>query len=144
MGSSLKPKLVVGQDSNLGHSGKSGLVCHCHTVPRWPWACHAGPDFQRGLCTWWRCSKSQVLGISWSPHLSSSTSSQHTRLTKQSSLQHIKFCYVGVAVMKETEIRYNQLLFCKASLNQGQLGSQVVYLQSLTVVSHQEACGVVE
>lgn len=74
-------------------------------------------------------------GISWSPHLSSSTSSQHTQLTKQSCLRYIKFCYVCVAVMKETEIRSNQLLFCKASLNQAQLGSQVVYLQSPTVAS---------
>ena len=76
-----------------------------------------------------------MLGISWSPHLSSSTSSQHTQLTKESSLQYIKFCCMCVAVMKEREIRYNQLFFCKARLNQGQLGSQVVYLQSLTVVS---------
>lgn len=37
--------------------------------------------------------------------------------------------------MEEAEIRYNQLLLCKASLNQDQLGSQVVYLQSLTVLS---------
>lgn len=46
--------------------------------------------------------------------------------------------------MKEAEIRYNQLLLCKAGLNQDQLGSQVVYLQSLTVLSYQEACRVVE
>lgn len=38
-------------------------------------------------------------------------------------------------MQKETEIMYNPPLSCRRSLNEGHLGSQVVYLPGLTVVS---------
>lgn len=41
---------------------------------------------------------------------------------------------------KKTEITYNPALFCRRSLNEGQLSSQVVYLPGLTVVSLTRKC----
>lgn len=118
---------MLRQVSNLGHLGKSGS-CHCHPLPRCPWACHTDPDFQRGLCTGQRCRKSQVLGAT-PPQLTAHSANQ----SHPSNILNFAVS-VCVAVQKEREIMYNPPVFCKWSLNEGQFSSQVVYLPSLTGV----------